>query len=85
MSACDTQQFSNVSESAWECMLRKAESNGIPIENGHSGSASKGGFSVTWTYDPEGRTLSLQCTESPWWAPCDMINSKIRELVNECL
>lgn len=85
MSACDPQTFNNVTSTAWDCLVQKAESSGLPIIVGHKGEASKDGFTVTWNYNPEAESLVIQCIDSPWWAPCSVIDSKINELVGGCL
>jgi hypothetical protein len=83
MSACATQGFDNVSQSVFNCLVQMAGSYGITI-SGNSGEASKDGFTVRWDYDPTAQTLQLQCTDSPWWAPCSTINGKIHDLVDGC-
>lgn len=83
MSACEAQIFGNITETVWERLLEKAESYGIGI-SGHSGESARDGFTVTWNYDSTAQTLHLQCTESPWYAPCSMINEKVQELVEKC-
>ena len=85
MSACDPQEFSNVTDTAWNSLVEKAKDSGIPITVGHKGEASKDGFTVTWNYNPEAQTLVIQATESPWWAPCGIVDSKIKELVESSL
>ncbi|HEX8709253.1 MAG TPA: hypothetical protein VF723_13480 [Pyrinomonadaceae bacterium] len=84
MSACATQSFNNVSSSAWTCLIQKAAGYGITIGD-YKGQASKDGFTLTWNYDPNAQTLELQCTDSPWWASCGMINGKIHDLVEGCM
>jgi hypothetical protein len=84
MSACATQVFNNVNASVWNCLVQKAAGYGITI-SGDSGEASKDGFTVRWDYDPNSGTLQLQCTDSPWWAPCSTINGKIHDLVDGCM
>jgi nitrate reductase cytochrome c-type subunit len=84
MSACNAQEFDNVSQSAWACIVQKAEGYGISV-SGDSGEATKNGFTVTWNYDPAAQTLQLQCVNSPLLVPCSIINAKIQELVNRCL
>jgi hypothetical protein len=83
MSACAKQEFQGISPNVWTCIVAKAASFGITI-SGNSGEASKDGFTVTWNYDPNAQTLQLQCTDSPWWAPCSTINGKIHDLVDGC-
>lgn len=84
MSACEAQTFENVDGGAWERLLQKAEGYGVAI-SGYSGESSRDGFTIAWNYDPASGRLLLQCTDSPWWAPCGMINDKMRELVEKSL
>ncbi len=84
MSACPTQSFNNVSQDVFNCLVNKAASYGITI-SGNSGQGTKDGFTVTWNYDPAAETLQLQCTDSPWWAPCGTINSTIEGVVEGCM
>jgi hypothetical protein len=84
MAACAAQVFNNFTPAAWECLVQKAASNGITID-GNSGEASQSGFTIAWNYDPGAQTIQLQCTDSPFWAPCSTINGKIHELVEACM
>ncbi|MCP5521705.1 MAG: hypothetical protein H7A46_09170 [Verrucomicrobiales bacterium] len=84
MSACAKQTFNSVTPDAWNCLVNKAASHGITI-SGPSGQATKDGFTVAWNYDSTAQNLTLQCTDSPFWAPCSMINGKIHDLVEGCL
>jgi hypothetical protein len=74
------QTFDAISSAVWDRLVEKAAELGITI-TGHSGTVSKEGFTGTWNYDPNTETLQIQCTDSPWWAPCALINGKIREIV----
>lgn len=85
MSACATQTFDHVTPAAWNCLVQKAASYGIAISSAPSGQATKDGFTVSWNYNSTAQTLSIQCVDSPWWAPCSTINGKIHDLVDGCL
>jgi len=84
MSACAMLTYNNVTSNAWNCGVAKARSYGVTI-SGNSGSASSSGFTVAWNYNPDNQTLSLQCTDSPWYVPCSIINSQINTAVEQCL
>lgn len=84
MSACAMLTYSNVTPTAWACAVQTAASYGVTISS-DSGSASKSGFTIAWNYDPGAQTASIQCTDSPWWAPCSTINGKINDAVEHCL
>jgi hypothetical protein len=84
MSACASQTFDNVTPAAWSCLVQKAASYGITISS-PTGQASKDGFTLSWNYSSAAQTLSIQCLDSPWWAPCSKINGQIHDLVDGCL
>lgn len=84
MSACAMLTYNGVTEAAWACGVEKAKQYGVNITT-NSGSASVSGFTIAWNYNPGTQMLSLQCTDSPWWAPCSVINGKISEAVEQCL
>lgn len=84
MSACETQTFNNINEAAWNRLLQRAGDFGVTIA-GHNGESSRDGFTIRWDYDPTAHVLQLQCTDSPWWAPCAMINEKMQDLVEAAL
>jgi hypothetical protein len=82
MSACASQTFSNITQSQFEAITRKASTlAGAPI-NGPSGSCSSAGFTVVWDYDPAAQTLVIQCTDSPFLVTCGSINQRIHDLVD---
>lgn len=84
MSACAMLSYNNVSAAAFDCCKATAAKYGVTI-SGNSGSASSHGFTVAWNYNPGAQTLTIQCTDSPFWAPCSTINGKINDAVEECL
>ena len=80
MAACATQTFSNVQAAAWNCLKAKAVSAGFSIST-DSGSHSAAGVTVEWNYDASAATLSITCTERPWFLSCSTINGKVHELI----
>ncbi len=84
MSACAMLTYNNVSANAWNCIKEAATSYGVTI-NSNSGCASASGFTVCWNYNPNTLVLHIQCTDSPWWASCSMINGTINAAVEQCL
>ena len=81
MGACATQTFSNVPIAAWDRLKAKAASAGFSISS-DSGSHSAGGLTVQWNYNASAETLSITCTDRPWYLTCSMINGKIHELID---
>ncbi len=80
---CPRQTFSDFSQDQFDCLIRKGAAAGIAI-NGTTGQASTNGITVVWDYDAIGLKLELECTESPFFIPCAIIESKIRDLVESC-
>jgi hypothetical protein len=65
----------------WSCVAAKAAPIlGHPI--GTSTTDSAQGFTVTWDYD--GSTITVQCTDSPMLVPCLAINAYIKSVANDC-
>jgi hypothetical protein len=83
MSSCAAQTFTGISPDQFACLLKMVSDSGVPI-SGNSGSASKDGITVAWTFDPTTKTLNIQCTSAPFFVTCGMINSKIHDLVDQC-
>jgi hypothetical protein len=83
MSACSQQSFTNLTPAVWQCLVAKAASYGVTVSS-NNGSVTKSGFTIAWNYDPASQTGNIQCTDSPWWAPCSMINSKINSIAKAC-
>ncbi|CAM1367399.1 conserved hypothetical protein [Tenacibaculum litopenaei] len=85
MGACSKQIFNNVSEASWD-QLKTAVKNqlGIVITS-DSGSDSKDDFTISWNYAANQHELAIQCTDSPWYVPCSLINGKIHDLVEGIL
>jgi hypothetical protein len=84
MSNSAPQLFHNISPAQFAVLQQKAAAAGIPI-SGNSGSASKMGVEVEWTYSPESKQLSLQCLKSPFFISVSDVNKKIHDLVTETL
>ena len=84
MSACAMLSYNNVTPTAWQCMIGAAAQYGVTI-TGPQGNATASGFSVAWNYDQDTQNLHVQCTDSPFWAPCATINSKLAAAVEGCL
>ena len=84
MSACAMLSYNGVTANAWQCMVKAAAGYGATI-SADVGSATVSGFTIAWRHDAAAGTLSIQCTDSPWWAPCSTINGKINDAIEACL
>jgi len=82
--SCTKQTFSSVTQAQFDCLLKKAAENNLPM-NGFSGKASQSGFTVSWTYNAANQTLDIQCLEAPFLVPCSVINGRIHDMVEGCL
>jgi hypothetical protein len=84
MGSCATQTFAGVSPAQFTCLIQKASSSGITI-SGDEGQATRDGITVRWKFAPATGILELQCTDAPFFVPCDAINGRIQDLVGSCL
>ncbi|HEY1755319.1 MAG TPA: hypothetical protein VGG72_07975 [Bryobacteraceae bacterium] len=83
MSSCETQTFTGITQSRFDCLTQAAQGTGVTI-TGNAGEASKDGITIRWQYDPAGQVLELQCMKSPSPFLCGIINGKLQDLVNGC-
>ena len=85
MSACAMQTFNNVTSTAWLSVKQAVAAKfGVQITVDSSNITSHG-FTVYWDYDPATETLSIQCTDSPFFVLCSKINSEIHDMVEAAL
>ena len=87
MAACAAQVFSGITQARFDCLVQTASANGIAI-NGNQGTAvvNHGIVSVriSWSYDPNAQTLTLQHLNPGFLAPCDKVNGMLHDLVDSC-
>jgi hypothetical protein len=83
MSACSMLTYSGVTPAVWTC-IKNAVSPYIKNPP-DSGTVTVDGFTIYWNYNPGAGTFQVQCTDSPWWAPCSAINGKINDVIEGCL
>jgi hypothetical protein len=87
MAACAAQVFSGITQARFDCLVKTASANGITI-SGNAGTAvvKHGIVSVTisWNYDPNAQTLTLQYLNPGFLAPCDKVNGMLHDLVDSC-
>lgn len=62
------------------CLTAKALS-GLDISGTLQGQASAKGVTISWSYDPNANTLTLQCLQKPWYVAASIIESKLDDLV----
>ena len=85
MSACAMQTYNNVTQEAWQSAKQAVTAKFDVQITTDSGNASSDGFTVHWNYDARERTLSIQCTDSPFLVPCSAINTEINGMVEATL
>jgi hypothetical protein len=83
MAPCAAQVFNNLTQDQFNCLAAKAKAAGLPI-SGNSGTVSKLGAKVTWTYDPTAQQLTIQVLQTPIFMGCGDVNSKIHGIVETC-
>ena len=55
--------------------------SGLDISGTLQGQASAKGVTISWSYDPNANTLTLQCLQKPWYVAASIIESKLDDLV----
>ena len=84
MSACAMLTYNNVTQDVWQCIVSAVAQYGIPVA-ADSGTQSAQGFTISWNYNRQAETLSVQCIDSPFWAPCSTVNAHINDAAEACL
>lgn len=79
----EPQIFSSITPGHYTKLVEKANAAGIDL-SGNTGKASKFGVEVAWNYAPETQQLTLQCLKTPFFVKTEEVNSKLRELVQNC-
>lgn len=80
----DGQVFRGVSAAQFARLQQKAQGAGIEME-GNSGSASKFGAEVAWSYSPETQELSLQVLQAPFFMKKEDVEARMRSLVEQSM
>jgi len=83
MSQCAAQVFTGVSPENFACLQGKAAGPGDSMDGGQ-GSASKDGITVTWDYQADNQTLTIQCTAAPFFLSCGTTNGTVHNFVDSC-
>ena len=81
--ACKTYDYSNVTESEWQCVKNYTRSKGYPLEKDSGSKPLPAGLNVKYNYDKEGKKLDLKI-ETPTLL-CWLIQSKAESYVNEAM
>ena len=80
MAGCPSQTFTGITPAIKAFLESKGAAAGLPI-SGDTGSATTMGVTIQWNYDPTAETLTITCTDAPFFVPCHTVHSKVTELV----
>jgi hypothetical protein len=78
------QVFKGVTPEQYARLVEKANASGLEL-TGNSGTASKLGVEVAWTYLPDAQQLTIQCLKAPFFMKTSDIDAKIQTLVTQSL
>jgi len=77
MAVCAMLTHNKVTQQAWQGIQQAVSQYGVVVAR-DSGSGTKDGLAVSWSYDTHSETLSIQRTEHPLLVNCSMINSHMQ-------
>jgi hypothetical protein len=80
MAGCPSQTFHGINPAIKAYLEAKGAAAGLPI-SGDTGSATTMGVTIQWVYDAAAETLTITCTDAPFFVPCSTVSSKVTELV----
>jgi hypothetical protein len=83
MVPCVPQIFTGITQDKFDALVKKSNEYNLAI-NGPSGQVHYHGVTVAWKYEPTvgTGTLSLQVLEKHFYESCELINSKLKDLVD---
>jgi hypothetical protein len=84
MATSAPQVFKGVTPDQYARLAEKARGAGIDL-NGQSGTASKFGVEIAWSYAPANEELTLQCLKTPFFLKAADVDARIKKLVQESL
>ena len=78
--SCPAITLAGLTTEKYASLLATAKTQGLELA-GDSGSTTYQGMDFTWNYDQAAESLTIQCTNKPFFVPCSLIEEKIRQLV----
>jgi hypothetical protein len=81
MAGCRPLTFKNIPRERFLAIRARIRAQAEVSILGDTGTASGNGFSASWSYDEAAQTLTIECTEKPFFAPESLVLDKIRALV----
>lgn len=76
--------FKEVTPEQYARLAARATAAGIEL-SGASGTASKYGLELAWSYSQETGELTFQCLKTPFFVSPEVVEAKIRTLVRESM
>jgi len=77
---CPEIRIDEITPELYGRLLTEASSSGAKFDGTK---ASIQGLEFNWTYDAVSLTLHITCIKKPFWASCEVVEMKIRELVRK--
>jgi hypothetical protein len=74
--------FSGITTDQYAQLIIKAKASGLDL-SGNSGTASKFGVEIQWTYSPESQQLTVQCLRTPMFVSAATVYGKLQALVEQ--
>jgi hypothetical protein len=74
--------FSGITPDQYAQLTQKARANGIEM-SGNSGTATKFGVEMAWTYAPELQQLTVQCLRTPLFISAASVYAKLEALAQQ--
>jgi len=76
--------FKGITPGQYAVLVDKANAAGLAL-NGNSGTASRLGVEVAWSYTPESGLLSIQCLRAPFFMKAEDVNAKIEAVIRSAI
>ena len=80
MANCPPITLTEITADKYQSLLATAKAQGLDL-TGESGCTTYQEMDFTWRYEAAAASLTIQCTNKPFFVPCSMIESRIRGLI----
>lgn len=81
MATCKPLPFTGITRTRFQAIRARMAVVADVRSKGDSGTADGSGFRAAWSYDEASQTLTIQCTEKPFFITEGFVAGKIREMV----
>jgi hypothetical protein len=82
--ACPTFTLAGVTAEVWECVRRRAASEGVAVPPGERGSVHHRTADADYVWDADAATLAVTITRSPSWIGCGAMEARVRKAAAGC-